>query len=177
MSLVLNLGRTLQSALLIGLASPVRLKNNSGAMEVKNGADSAFATLRAGTPSGDDDVVTKSYGDANYSMTGSRRAIAITLDTTASKSSTATLPDGSVVLSASADITTAYDNSATLQVGVSGTTDKFGAAADFDLATTGLYEVAQQAGQSGAAAVLATISGSPTTGAGMLVVEYAVADT
>lgn len=45
-----------------GPAGPA-VKNNSGAIEARNAADSAFAVVRGATPVGDDDLVTKRYAD------------------------------------------------------------------------------------------------------------------
>ena len=49
-----------------------RVKNNSNVVELRNQADDDFAVLRAGTPVGDDDVVTKGYLEtrADIAVTG-----------------------------------------------------------------------------------------------------------
>lgn len=46
----------------------VRVKHNSGAAEIRNNADADFAVLRAATPVGDDDVVTKGYLERRYNL-------------------------------------------------------------------------------------------------------------
>ena len=40
-----------------------QLKNNSGAMEIRNGDDTGFAVARVATPVGDNDAVNKKYAD------------------------------------------------------------------------------------------------------------------
>lgn len=49
----------------IGLNGP-QLKNNGGVLETRSADDSTYAILRAAAPSGNDDLVTKAYGDTNY---------------------------------------------------------------------------------------------------------------
>lgn len=74
-----KLAGTVLSYFKLGVAGP-RLKNNSGSVEARNNADSAFAVVRGATPVGNDDLVTKSYGDANYSGTGFTEATLSTND-------------------------------------------------------------------------------------------------
>jgi len=45
-----------------------KLKENSGIMESRNNADSAYAVFRAATPVGDDDVVTKGWVERRYGI-------------------------------------------------------------------------------------------------------------
>jgi hypothetical protein len=176
--MIMNLLRTTAASFTIGLgATGVRLKNNGGVLEAKNDADSAFAVLRAGPPSGTDDVVTKAFGDTYYTTTGARRSVVIPLAQGASTSSTLAVPDGCRVRQVAVDVTTLYDNGATLQVGITGTTNKFADVGDFDMAVVGLYIVEQMTLQSGSAeTILATIANTPTAGAATLIVEFEVSD-
>jgi len=56
---------TLSNLFQIGESGP-QLKNNASVLEVRNDADAAFSKLRAASPTGNDDVVTKAYGDVAY---------------------------------------------------------------------------------------------------------------
>jgi hypothetical protein len=42
------------------------IKNESGVLGVRDDADSAYVKMRVADPTGDDDVATKRYGDANW---------------------------------------------------------------------------------------------------------------
>jgi hypothetical protein len=46
-----------------------RVKNNGGAMEVRNGADSALAIIRGATPAGNTDLTPKAYVDGKITQT------------------------------------------------------------------------------------------------------------
>lgn len=59
---------TIETIFQVGLGGP-QLKNNSGAVEVRNSGDSAFALLRALSPVNDNDVATKQYVDTIASPT------------------------------------------------------------------------------------------------------------
>jgi hypothetical protein len=62
MSLWSKIVGTIESYWQIGLAGP-RLKANSGAVDVRNAGDSAYAVIRGATPVGNNDLVTKQYAD------------------------------------------------------------------------------------------------------------------
>lgn len=60
---------TISTIFQLGLSGP-KLKNNGGVIEHRNNADTLFVIARAAAPVGDDDLVTKSYGDTNYAGVG-----------------------------------------------------------------------------------------------------------
>lgn len=169
-----NLDGTHKNAFKIGRDGP-QVKNDSGVLAARNDADDGYVNLAAADPSSAEHVVTKSYGDANYNAAGAKRTIIKTLNTTASQSSSTQLPTGAVVTKVHMKVTTAYDNGATLQVGVTGTPDAFAGTTAFNLAETGDYILDDFSAALGSAAnVLATLGNSPTVGAGTLLVEYCV---
>jgi hypothetical protein len=55
---------TIETAFQIGLGGP-QLKNNSGAIDVRNSGDSAYAIVRGATPLANNDLATKAYVDQN----------------------------------------------------------------------------------------------------------------
>lgn len=58
-----KLAGTIASAFKIGLGGP-QIKNNSGIIEARNNADSAFTVVRGASPVADNDLVTKLYADS-----------------------------------------------------------------------------------------------------------------
>lgn len=63
MSLFSKIRGTLETIFQLGGPTGPNLKNNSGAVEARNSADSAFAVMRAASPVGDNDVANKTYVD------------------------------------------------------------------------------------------------------------------
>ena len=57
-------GTTSQTFQLQSGSSGVKLKNNAGVFEVRNSGDSGYAIVRGNTPSGSNDLCTKSYVDS-----------------------------------------------------------------------------------------------------------------
>ena len=64
MGLVEYLQQTTADFFKVGLGG-ITINNNGGVAEVKNGANSSLATLRAADPTGDSDVATKGWAEAN----------------------------------------------------------------------------------------------------------------
>lgn len=62
MSIFNKIRGTIETIFSLGIDGP-NLKANGAVVEIKNAADSDFAVLRAATPVGDNDVVTKLYAD------------------------------------------------------------------------------------------------------------------
>lgn len=62
MSMWKKLRGTIETIFQIGLGGP-QVKNNSGAIEGRNSADSAFAVVRGASPVADNDLATKQYVD------------------------------------------------------------------------------------------------------------------
>lgn len=69
MSVFTKIAGTVSSLFQLGRRGP-QLKNSSGAVEHRNAADSAYAIARGADPVIADDLVTKRYGDANYTSGG-----------------------------------------------------------------------------------------------------------
>jgi len=63
MSDIKKIRGTSENLFQIGLTGS-QVKNSSGVIEIKNAADNAYATLRAASPTADNDVATKKYVDA-----------------------------------------------------------------------------------------------------------------
>lgn len=70
---------TVASIFRIGLNGP-QLKNNAGVLETRDANDAAYAIHRAASPVGNDDLVTKQYGDVNYAGVGFDEAPLTTTD-------------------------------------------------------------------------------------------------
>lgn len=60
---------TVSNLFQLGRRGP-QLKNNSGVVEHRNAGDSAFVIARGADPVGNDDFVTKRFGDTNYTGGG-----------------------------------------------------------------------------------------------------------
>lgn len=164
----------IDAALQLGQGGP-KIKNASGAIEARNAGDSAYAVLRGASPVGDDDLVTKAWALANVQETGAVRCIRFTVGT-ANASSTKQLPDNARVQKVRVDVTTAYSAGGSLDIGVSGTASKFVATADINEQATGAYVQDMDVLQTPAAAVLATVGGTPAAGAAAISVWYSNPD-
>lgn len=68
MSLWSKIRGTVETIFQIGLGGP-QIKNNSGVVEARNAADSAYAIVRGATPVGNNDLATKTYVDTLASRT------------------------------------------------------------------------------------------------------------
>jgi len=102
------------------------------------------------------------------------REIRFPVTTAAAQTSALHVPRGGVVTSARLDIVIPYSTGATIQVGKSGTPSQLIGASDNDPQGGGLYVVDQDTPWGQAAAILVTVSGSPTTGAGFCIVHYTI---
>jgi hypothetical protein len=110
-------------------------------------------------------------------VSGSLRVTRHAITNAASQSSTAVLPANAVVRSAMLDIVTPYSAGATITVGQTGTPALLMATTDNLATVAGQYESMQDtAWGASALAVLITVAGSPTAGAGYCVVHYTVPD-
>lgn len=72
---------TFETLFQLGKAGP-QLKNNAGAIEARNAADSAYVNARGADPAIADDLVTKRYGDANYGGGGTSLINTVPVSTT-----------------------------------------------------------------------------------------------
>jgi hypothetical protein len=101
MALFQKLRGTLEALFQLGGNAGVTLKNNSGNLDVRNAADSAFAQVRvASTPVGPNDATSKTYVDGQVLAAGRPYIIAGVTSLGAAKPTTGTaqyfLDDGSV---------------------------------------------------------------------------------
>lgn len=153
-----------------------QLKNNSGVLEFRNNADSAFVIARGDDPVGDDDLVTKRYGDANYGGGGGGPAnitvirIPVALVTV---SSTATIPTNSRVLETRFEVTTVYPGGTTVDVGDGTTVNLLLANTQIKETKLGVYaDQLQDIAWTLGTAVTVTVGGAPGSGAGVCIVKY-----
>ena len=160
------------------LAAGVILATAAGVLSVFESDGTTLAPVAAADPTDDTHVVTKGFADSNYgaSDVGVMKEIVVSIGTGATASSTAELPLNAVVQSIDVDVTSAYDGSATFQCGKTGTTDEFVGTNDgIDLGNVGTYSVnLRSTPRPSAHAVLASIGGSPTVGAGKVYITYSV---
>ena len=116
-------------------------------------------------------------GDGMAGGTGIVKTIEVPIDTSASKSSTSSIPDGAEVLRVLTKITTEYDNAAAIAVIVDGTSDLTIQPTDEnDPSVAGMYvsEVEDGAITSDTEGpVTVTVSNTPSTGAGTVIIEFA----
>ncbi len=120
----------------------------------------------AGSPS----WALKGDGSSDTSLTGVEKQLSMTLGTTASQSSSTSIPDGAIVTGVKLNVTTVYDNSATIAVAVGsielmGTDESAPASAH-----TYSKEMLQTLSTGGTVDV--TIANSPSAGVATLVVSY-----
>ena len=160
------------------LAAGIILASAAGVLSVLANDGTTLAPVAAADPTDDTHLVTKGYADTNYgsSDVGVVKEIVVSIGIGATASSTAELPLNAVVQSVDIDVTAAYDGSATFQCGKSGATDEFVGTNDgVDLGTIGTYSLnLRSTKRTSAHAVLASIGGSPSIGAGKVYVTYSV---
>lgn len=161
----------------IGVDGP-QLKDNAGVLEVRDATDAAFQLLRAATPIGSDDVVTKAYHDANPPG-GSLQAIEIPFgfgDVGTTVSSTFAAAVGGRVSMVKVDVTTVFDvDPASFTIGDSGQADRFVLDDDVKLTKVGLYEFPQYTDTIASTFDIAIgAAGGITTGAARALVLYTV---
>jgi hypothetical protein len=108
------------------------------------------------------------------SVSGATYMIRLPITTAASQSSATQIPANAYVYSAELDITTPYSAGATITLGVTGTAAAFMATTDSTVTLAGIYEVPQDTLVSSAAALLVTVAGAPSAGAGTAIVLYSV---
>lgn len=164
-----------------GPVSGVNLKANSGALEARNAADSAFVVVRGDTPIAGNDLTNKTYVDGLLaSQVATIRVPFSFTDNGTPVDSTAFIPANAYILSSSVVISTAFDGATpTVQVGTSV------AAAAFQGSTDSAASVQNTLGYGkpqnsalGATTrqvrVTVTTGAGSTAGAGFAIVQYAV---
>jgi hypothetical protein len=171
MSLWSKLVGTISTTWQLGLAGPI-VQNNSGAVEARNAANSAFVIVRGLTPVGANDLVTKAYADSGGGS-GAVDTIRFALGTGASQSSVSQIPANATVVNVKLDVTTAYSGGCTITLGQTGTAALLQATTDNLPTQIGIYECElDQAWGASALAVLATIAGAPSVGVAAVIVQY-----
>lgn len=154
-------------------STKVQIKNDSGAFEMRNNDDTAYVITRGLDPVGAQDYVTKAYGDANYA--GEATAVKVIQFSIAlvSVGSTATIPTGAQVFKAQLDIDTAYDNSATIDLGNAATADLILDQTENDPSFVASYLKEQNTNWPLTENVEAVVGNAPTVGASTATVWYA----
>ena len=156
--------------------SGVQLKNNAVKLEVRDAADAAFVIARAADPVGNDDLVTLRYFNAHNEGAAGLEIVKMPL-AHATKVSTATIPDNSIIAWCIIEVTTIYDGTTPTFV-IKRTGDAtviLEDTGDSDLTALGTYEVPQVKswGATGAGTVTATFAGAGNTvGAANLYIAY-----
>jgi hypothetical protein len=93
----------------------------------------------------------------------------------ATASSATQIPANAIIYDARLDVTTAYSAGTTISLGITGTVALFMATGDNTATVLGLYQVMQDASVgASAAALLGTVTGSPSVGAAQMIVLYSV---
>lgn len=116
-----------------------------------------------------------SCGGGSGSTTGGAIQVVITGTGGATAfDSAAQIPDGALVSVCDADISDAFDGSATILVGTPTNPVQFAdsTASDLDPATPDLYHVPQRTPVSPASIVRVTVGGTPTAGEGVIMVYW-----
>jgi hypothetical protein len=162
---------TIESIFQLGLGGP-NLKNNGGAVEVRNAGDTAFAVARGATPVGANDLATKAYVDSG-GASGALQEIRFAIGTGASQSSATQIPANAFVSSTEVEVTTPYSGGSTISVGQTGTPALLQATTDNLSTANGIYHVDQDvAWGASPLAVLVTIAGAPSAGVGVVIVKF-----
>jgi hypothetical protein len=163
---------TIETIYQIGLGGP-QIKNNSGALEMRNSSDTTFVITRGLTPVAANDYATKAYVDSG-GASGAVQEIRFAIGTGASQASATSIPASAYVTECTVEITTPYSGGTTISVGQTG-----GSATLFQLTTdnlataNGLYTVNQDTLTAGApATVSVTIAGAPAAGVGVVIVKF-----
>ncbi len=110
------------------------------------------------------------------SVSGATYTIDFAIGTAASQSSVSQIPANAIILSSDVTITTPYSVGTTIKVGQTGTTNLLQDTTDSFPTVAGTYEASQRTSWGGSPlAVLVTIAGAPSVGAGFVTVLYSVA--
>lgn len=123
-------------------------------------------------------AASKEYVDAQIASVAGGGLFVYTValdDTSVSGNVYSSLPIGSVVHRAALRVATAFDGSATLTIGADPSTTDIEDGTGSDLTTTGVYVIDTYYIMAAATDVVWTMTGSPTTGAATLIVEYSIA--
>lgn len=212
MSAWLKILGTQTGKFILGLTG-VSIKNNTGTLQVRNNADTAFAPITSSTvtlfndtagfgntfqtdPTQASDIAytlpiadgspsqvlsTDGTGILSWATAGTNTQC-LTIDTTslafgsASTVSMFTLPANAVIESVTAIVDTAFDGTANMSVGTSGSASKYFASTDALLSITDRYQVPNQlmADISSEALIISYSAGGATVGAARVLVSYSI---
>lgn len=155
----------------------VQIKEDTGSVKFRNEDDSDYINIKIKDAVAYEDAVTKKdLNEAVAGASGVKRVIRYALGTTTA-SSTTEIPANAYVFSVTIDVTTAYDAGTTVAIGQTGDTDLLMATSKNKATKVGTYVIPYYQGLAWGAsslAVLATVAGSPSAGASVIAVEYAV---
>lgn len=175
MSFFSKIRGTFETLFQLGKAGP-QLKNNAGVIEARNSADAAFVIARALDPVANNDLVTLGYFNSHNEGAAGLEIVKMPL-ARATKISTATIPDNSIIRFCIIDVTTLYDGTTpTFKIQRTGDATVVPEdTGDSDLTLVNTYEVPQikSWGSTGAGTVTATFAGAGNTvGAAVLYIAY-----
>jgi hypothetical protein len=170
MSLWSKIRGTIETIFQLGLGGP-QLKNNAGVIEARNPTDAAYVVVRGLDPVAANDFATKNYVDNGSG--GQLNEVRYALGTGAAQSSVTVLPAGSYVRRAALSITTPYSGGANISLGQAGSVSLLAATTDVNPQAVGMYELSLDVPWGAAPlAILATITGAPAAGVGVVIVEW-----
>lgn len=172
MNVFSKLAGTMAAFFQVGGATGPGINNNGGNLEARNSANNAYAILRGATPVGANDLATKAYVDTG-GASAAIMEVRYVIGTGAAQSSATSIPAGATIVEATVSITTPYSGGTTIAIGQSGSTALLQATGD-NVATLANQYQSMQDTPWGASplAVLATIAGAPSVGAGVVIVKY-----
>lgn len=179
----LTAGQVAASSTLIGGNALIK-DGGAGIIQFRNSGDSAFARVRGGSPVGSDDLLTLGYFNSNAPETAIQmKFLVIESGNYATTYATAsTLNNEAIVTRVTVVVQNPLDAGITLTVGTdeAGQAARFMGTADVDPQTVDQYTTTPYTTVEASPApgsdfdLLVTLSGTPTTGDVVVIVEYAV---
>ncbi len=154
----------------VGLNGPQVKNVTDTILEARNEADDGYVIVRGADPVGANDLLTKSFFEANNAAANGQTMVKLPL-VQASKTSTTVLPDNATIERAIMDVEVAYDANAQFLIDRTGdATVILMANGDSKMTKVGQYEVPQITnwGVTGAGTVQATLTNSPTVGSAIV---------
>ena len=172
-----NLKGTIYSIFGIGT---VNLKDNTGTLEIRNEADDAFVNVSVAEPTITSHATTKNYvdtlvGTVNPDSTGTLKEVYVDITTTSPVETVQDIPASARVREVWLEITTAYSSGTTIIVGDSVDDDKFMTSGLNKPTKEGVYSIEQNTtANTTAGKAVVTIGGTPSAGAGTVIIRYAI---
>lgn len=151
-----------------------KLKANAGVFEARNNADNAYAILRGAAPSGGNDLVTKTFLESQALSYNKAAKVSFVFGDFGggTKNSTVVIPNADTIYRVNIRVNSVFDAGATLKVGIAGTPALLMDDADSDLSALGNQGGVVYETWTAASTLLLTFTGAPTTGTGVVIVEY-----